>query len=146
MAIRRHSCCRDSHCWNVLQSPSSTRAIGSPRPTVEASDVIQNKDFFYYLYKTCTLKKIKIQQLHRPPEKAESFYGSTKEPCVRVSVTSILAAGTRHTPQGHSRGALTALSPTPPHRAPPRARASWTALKNTIVSGLSTEGLYQYTI
>lgn len=31
--------------WNVFQSPSSTQAISSPRPTLEALDVIQNNKF-----------------------------------------------------------------------------------------------------
>lgn len=66
------------HYWNVFQSPSSTWAISSPRP-FEASDVIQNKEFFL-LYKTCTLKIINIQKLCWPPEKAKSFDGSITRP------------------------------------------------------------------
>lgn len=38
-------------------------AISFPRPTLEASDVIQNKEFFIIYTKVVHFKKIKIHQL-----------------------------------------------------------------------------------
>lgn len=110
-------------------------AISFPRPTLEASDVIQNKEFFIIYTKVVHFKKIKIHQLCWPPE--EAFMGPSKSPVWMFQSPTSWPQDKGHSLCGHSRGTFTGSESSRSFSLglTKQTRVSWTTLRTIIFSG-----------